>query len=127
MRSNFTIICDNAFTDKEDRLTIIQVFTRINAVKFPALHPRFTIVTNFSPEKTDLKKEFNHAVVITNPDGKEIIKAKTPSWVVNDIGKDFQFIHYFTGIIFEKEGRYTINITINNESKNIKYLDVSKE
>ena len=67
MKLRFAIVCDNAFTDSQGRLSIVQTFDNISAPGFPAIHPRISIVTSYILEKSDDKsREYKQILKIVN-------------------------------------------------------------
>lgn len=116
MKLNFAIICDNAFTDSRDRLNIIQTLDTIIAPDFPAIHPRLTIVTNFSVEKKDDRnKEYIQAVIIKHKNEEtKLAELKTKNKLKKGIN-NLQFIAYFVGLKFHEEGLHDVIIKLNDK------------
>lgn len=124
MKLNFAIICDNAFIDKEGRLTVVQTFNIIKSQSFPAIHPRLTVVTNYSSDNDDPTQELEHLVRILDPDGKEISNLVIKR---EGVKKETQFISYFSGLPFEKPGIYKVEILLNNENQKTLPLPLQTE
>lgn len=122
MKLNFAIICDNAFTDQNNRLSIIQTFEEIYADKFPAIQTRLTVVTSYKREPNEkILSNLNNVTRIKDPNGKTIAEVKvnaSPSQGNN------QFISYFNGLPFTQEGIYLIEIILNDQSKATLQLQV---
>ncbi len=121
MKLGFAIICDNAFTDGDGRLNIVQTFDTLRASSFPAIHPRLTVVTNFELEKEDSKsKEYTQKTVIKQRDtGKEIASAQGATKPSGEETRSIQFISYFIGLPLDllpgkKDGFYDVEIDIEN-------------
>lgn len=115
MNLNFAIICEHAFVDGGGRLSTIQAFDTITANKFPATHPKLTVVTNYSPEKDDSAKEINQQIEIVNPDGKKIATLTQP--ILPPGGQNIQLISYFLNTSLEKAGVYKVKIIFDKEIK----------
>ncbi len=52
LKVNFFHVCETAIIENQTgNMSIIGIFTNINAQKFPALHPQMTLVANFEADK----------------------------------------------------------------------------
>ena len=103
MKLNFAIMCDNAFTDQQGRLNIIQTFEGLVSPEFPVVYPRLTIVTNYSGEKDDvIGQDYNQLLSIKNKSDKEITKVnlKVP---YNGLQNNIQLISYIEGLPFKED------------------------
>lgn len=123
MKLNFAIICEHAFIDKEERLSIIQTFNIIKSLNFPTSHPRLTIVTNYSPENKDINEKQFQLVSIFNPDGTRIAEIS-----LEFVGTktEAQTISYFYNLPLNQEGKYIIKIDLNEKLVKELSLDVNK-
>ena len=115
MKLNFAIVCDNAFVDQNNRLSIIQTFNNIFAENFPAVHTRLTIVSSFSKEDKDtVKQEVRNFTKIIDPNGKQIAESVVEARVAPDAT---QFISYFNGLLLKEPGDYLIKIILENDNE----------
>ncbi len=124
MKLNFAIICDNAFVDKSNRLSIIQTFEEIYANKFPAIQTRLTVVSNYKKESESEEEEISSLKNITrikDPKGNKIAEVVVEAPLAQG---NNQFISYFNGIPIAQEGIYLIEIYLNNELKTTLQLHV---
>lgn len=121
---NFAIICEHAFIDQGNRLTIIQTFNRIKAKNFPAIHPKITVVANYLSEKKDPDISLHHLVSILSPDGEKITELPIER---QGIDLETQFISYFSGVPFKKVGKYKIRIELNKKFQKELPLEVIQE
>ena len=130
MNLKFAIVCDNAFTDPEGRLNIIQVFDTIFAPNFPAIHPRLSIVTSYSLDKGDNKtEEYKQLLKIVNTKtGKEMFKLERA--IKPNAGRDsyVQYIANIVGVTFPNEGRYEVLTQLNEKDfGTVASISVNKE
>jgi hypothetical protein len=107
MKLNFLHICENAFVDKKERLSVINIFEGISSEGFPAVSSRFSIVTNISGEL----KKYEQKIEIISPKGKKIMEVRKG---VETKGIS-NFIANLTNIVFPEAGEYKIKIYINEE------------
>lgn len=114
MKLNFAILCDNAFTDKEGRLNVIQKFERIYTDRLPTTYPRVTVVTNFFINEEERDKEYIQTLEIKK-DGSSDIILTTNQISVTPIGDvDYiNYINYINALTFDSDGVYKIFIKIN--------------
>ena len=120
---SFAIICEHAFIDQGNRLTIIQTFDEIKAKNFPAIHPKLAVVTNYISDERDPEKNIDHLVIISDPDGEKIADLPIKR---TGIEKKTQFISYFNDLPLKKPGTYNIEIKHNGNTVETLPLEVTK-
>jgi len=114
MKLNFTIICDNAFTDQQGRLNIIQIFEHISSKSYPATYPRMVIVTNYSVTEEEKNKEYIQILEITERKTKKVLSTTNPiSIVPTENVNNMNYLCYFNGLTFTDPGDYDVTIKIN--------------
>jgi hypothetical protein len=120
---NFAILCETAFVDKEEKLSIIQTFNTINAEDTPILYPKMVVVTNYQFDKDYDDFQFNQLVNIRDPQDKVI--AELP---INRKGakESTQFLSFFHGVEFKKFGTYDIEILLGKKLIKTLHLEVKK-
>jgi hypothetical protein len=104
---NFLITCQNAFLAAgTNNLNLINIFSAINADKFPFMYPRFALVVNM-----DIDKPGDHTLntKVVTPDGRELAKTALP---VKVSGTNFQVIANFEGMRFEAPGTYELKVDL---------------
>jgi hypothetical protein len=109
-------LCDAA-TDYGGRLNLLGTFDSIRAKQFPASHPHCAVALRLRFERIE---EGNHPVRIgiVNEDGKAIgpnidgsIAIKVPPYVLSVCAN---MVVNINGITFDKPGRYSIDLAIDN-------------
>lgn len=101
---NFVIICDMAFITKEtDNLNLIGVFENIVASSFPAIHPRFSVVTNIEAEENT-----EHDILLVVKKGEDEIIRTSGSF----IGIKHRWICDFVNFRFPEAGEYIFEISL---------------
>ena len=104
---NFGIVCDLAFFSR-DKTNIIGVFKNINGANFPAVHPRFSIVTEIQGKKSQYKQ----SLILRKKDAiEEIARIDKNINIIEDNGKAM-FIGDFLMIRFPEPGEYAIDVKI---------------
>lgn len=107
IKLNFLHICENAFTDEKGRLSVINIFDEIRSKGLPAIHSRFSIVSNISGEL----REYKQKIKIISPSNKEIVGVEGD---IKTTGKN-NFIVNFLNVVFPEIGKYQIQIFVNDE------------
>jgi len=107
IEKNFIILCDNASL-KDKKLSIEGVFDAIYAPSFPATHKTMYIVSHFEIDPGSYNEKF----VITRPDGTKFTSQEFPFEAEKS---RHQFIQQLNNLALTKEGKYTVEIYINNE------------
>jgi hypothetical protein len=97
----FLLVCESAFLSQGSAsLNLINIFDSIGASKFPAVHPKFCIVssikTNMGPHELRLIIKKNN-IIIAEPR-------------VNFIGESHRWINTLVGIAFPEAGVYPIEL-----------------
>jgi len=114
MKLNYALTCDNAFTDESGRINIIQTFENIKASDVPAIHPKFTVITNYLFENDSEKgQEYTQLIELFFHDSNEMIASLSTKATPPSASTSINFIGYFVGIKFEKYGIYDIKIKLN--------------
>lgn len=107
IKTNFILTCQNAFLSAgTNNLNLINIFTNINADKFPFTYGRFALVANI-----DVDEPGQHTLntVVVGPDGKEMAKTSLP---VNVGGPNFQVIANFENMQFSAPGTYALKVDL---------------
>jgi hypothetical protein len=111
---NFLHVCENAFFSDDKKLNIIGIFEIINAPGFPAIHPRFSIVLNFSGDIAKSTPFF----IILSPDGsKELVKVQINknTFPNQDLKKNNNLILNFMGFSFQTSGKYRLILKVDDQ------------
>lgn len=111
--NNFFIVCETAFTDKASgNLSIINIFENINSASFPAMHPKFTAIVNFSVPKP---KEIHCFVVLKDPKGVDMLKSQEYIVTTTMENQKVQILNGFVGTVFKEPGTHRITLLVNDE------------
>lgn len=114
---NFLIVCESAFlADISKNLNLINVFDTISTNGFPASHPKFSVATSFETTSGSHKE-----TLIIKKGIIEIIKTEN-----SFVGDKHRWINNLFNIKFPEEGRYEVNLYIDNTLIGSTYLDLIK-
>lgn len=107
----FAHICENVFISEGSKsLNIIGIFENIGAQNFPAVHPKFAVVTAIQGDIGN----YQQALIITSQQtGQEISRLVGQSNIISQNGKAI-FMGNFIMLTFPLRGKYLINVLINN-------------
>ncbi len=117
IEKNFFILCENAVLDKNNRVTIVNIYDIVNSVNIPAVLHQFTLAANFkvSREKREtLPSKVEVLVSVFAPSGKKIFDSPRQEREI-DIKKDTQNIGILAsiqGITLPEFGIYTIKLLV---------------
>lgn len=103
-------------TAESGNLNIIGIFENISAQKFPAIHPRFSIVAEV---ETD---EGLHTISLSVKRGEKEMGRMEKTFP----GKRHRWIHNFVGYSFEEEGEYKFEIYVDKSLLGSKTISVLK-
>lgn len=109
---NYILICDQAFSDEKNKLSIIGMFDRIQSKNVPAIHPKFSIVVNTTG---DLNSSHLEKIEIINLQDNLPVAS-----IENTMDFKGSNIHNFLGnfinTLFPNFGRYWIKVSIDGKT-----------
>ncbi|MFZ2152971.1 MAG: hypothetical protein WAV41_02835 [Microgenomates group bacterium] len=113
-------ICDNAFTDQNGQLTIVQTFNQIFIAKVGIPQPRLTIAVTYqlNNELPNPKFTGNFDAKILDPSGKIIAPISVPKNGIKEGETEMNFIAYFVNLPLNYFGEYKIIVS---------FLDISND
>ncbi len=104
---NFAHVCDQVILAQgTNNVTLVNIFNEIQTKEFPAMHPRFSFISNTSGPKG----KYNEEVEIVDPDGN-VIATSQGEIVFSGSGPN-NFIVNFINFIFKKQGKYSVRVKI---------------
>lgn len=119
MKLDFAVLCDYALVDQYGKLSVLGIFQHIWVGQFPAVHPRLHLVLRLRGKRTEVGE---HRVMIRLRDdhGAEVLSgngtvtfAEPPAGVTEvEAGAVLVF-----DVPFHHAGRYTFDITVDNEQQ----------
>lgn len=101
-------VCENAFFDENQKMSVIQIYEGINAYDLPALHPKMSIVTSIIGDSGDKSIE----VSVISPSGKIVANLKKEGFLNKD--RMLNFVANFIGVMFDETGPHKVIIKVNN-------------
>lgn len=120
IKTNFILTCQNAFLSAgTNNLNLINIFTNINADRFPFTYGRFALVANIDIDATG---EHSLNTVVISPDGTELAKTTLP---VNVAGPNFQVIANFENMQFKTPGTYELKVDVDGTPVGSRSLKVN--
>lgn len=111
---NFTILCDDVRQEIGGKLSLMGLFENIYATKFPAMHPRLAVIT----EWTEGKGEFSVAMKILSPDRKTVLRETASRITLNGVGFRHRDVSVHLNIEFKTPGTYWVENYLDNEMIN---------
>ncbi|HOD36418.1 MAG TPA: hypothetical protein PLR20_14540 [Syntrophales bacterium] len=108
----FLLCSDEVIIDKSNKLSIIGIFNIINSQKFPAAHPKFSIVTRWSGGEGVFKIRTR----LLDSEKKEVSVSPEHELNFQSVDRNHDEIVTLVGFVFEKAGTYTIEAILNDET-----------
>lgn len=107
IKLNFIHVCDNAFVSNDgNKLNIIGIFENIHSESYPAIHPKFSIVTGISA----LAGSHNIDIKIFKDEESDPITNVGGTIKIPEQESGGNFIANFIGVVFSEKGRYRIKV-----------------
>mgnify|MGYP001560239814 CR=1 FL=1 len=107
-------VCENALVSLDGKLSLINIFTEITSKGFPAINPKFTILTSIM----GTVGPHTEIIEIISPDGSSIAKVEGPADINGPGGNNF--LANFINVAFPAEGKYWIKISVDDNPLNKK-------
>jgi hypothetical protein len=108
---SFTIICDDVRQEMGGKLSLMGLFENIYATKFPAIHPRLAVVTEWS----EGKGEFDAKMRLIAPDRKTVLRETSSKIKLNEVNFRHRDVSVHLNINFTEPGTYWIENLVDNE------------
>jgi Family of unknown function (DUF6941) len=108
---SFTIICDDVRQEMGGKLSLMGLFENIYSTKFPAIHPRLAVVTEWS----EGKGEFDAKMRLIAPDRKTVLRETSSRIKLNDVNFRHRDVSVHLNINFKEPGTYWIENLVDNE------------
>jgi len=108
---NFTIICDDVRQEVGGKISLMGLFENIYATKFPAIHPRLAIMTEWS----EGKGEFAVKTRLLSPDRKTVVRETVSRIKLNDANFRHRDVSLHLNIDFKVPGTYWIENYLDEE------------
>lgn len=108
---SFTIICDDVRQEMGGKISLMGLFENIYATKFPAIHPRLAVVTEWS----EGKGEFELKTRLLAPDRNAVLRETLSKMKLHDVNFRHRDVSLHLNIEFREPGTYWIENLIDNE------------
>jgi hypothetical protein len=113
------VLCDSA-NELKGKLSINGVFEGYNSSKFPYICPAFTVAIRLRYTHLEVGKH-KLKILILDEDGKEVVSPITCDFSIKMPGNistgTGNFLPTLKGILFPKQGEYSVHLEIDGEEK----------
>ncbi len=110
----FTIICDDVRQEVGGKVSLMGLFENIYAVKFPAVHPRLAVITEWS----EGAGEFQIRTRLLSPDRKTVLRETTSKIMLNGVQSRHRDVSVHLNVEFKAAGTYWIENLLDGELVN---------
>lgn len=119
MNVNFALLCDYALLSADGKVSLLGVFTRINAAQLPTVLPRAYFVFELGLDYTEMGKPFEVRVECVDADGSPVLKTRNEI-TVQGTGKPgdkptVPQILQLPPLQFKRDGSYDINVFVGTD------------
>ena len=123
IKINYFMMGEAALIDKETgNLSIINIFENINSTVFPAKHPKFTVVANF----TAARPENLRCHIDLDIPGSGRVKGQDFSFNTESDNQKIQIINNFVDVVFAEEGMGKVILAVNDKDVSSIDLNIKK-
>jgi hypothetical protein len=111
---SFTIICDDVRQEVGGKVSLMGLFENIYAVKFPAIHPRLAVVTEWS----DGAGEYEIKTRLLSPDRKTALRETASRITLSGVNYRHRDVSVHLNVEFKAPGTYWIENLLDDELMN---------
>lgn len=108
---HFTIICDDIRQETGGKISLMGLFENIYATKFPVIHPRLVIIS----EWIEGKGEFDVKTQILSTDRKTVVRQSLTKIKLNEVNFRHRNVSIHLNINFDSPGTYWIENFLDDE------------
>ncbi|MEC4675662.1 MAG: hypothetical protein VST72_01890 [Nitrospirota bacterium] len=108
---HFTIICDDIRQETGGKISLMGLFENIYATKFPVIHPRLAIIS----EWIEGKGEFDVKTQILSTDRKTVVRQSLTKIKLNEVNFRHRNVSIHLNINFDSPGTYWIENFLDDE------------
>lgn len=108
---SFTIICDDVRQETGGKISLMGLFENIYAAKFPAIHPRLAVVTEWS----EGKGEFAVKMRLIAPDRKTVLRETQSKMKLTDVNFRHRDVSLHLNVELKEPGTYWIENLVDDE------------
>jgi hypothetical protein len=117
---SFTIICDDVRQETGGKLSLMGLFENVYATKFPAIHPRLAVLTEWSGGQG----EFIIRMRILAPDRKTVIRETSSKMMLNGVNYRHRDVSVHLNVELKAPGTYWVENFLDDEMMNSMPLNV---
>jgi len=117
---SFTIICDDVRQETGGKLSLMGLFENVYATKFPAIHPRLAVLSEWSGGQG----EFKIRMRILAPDRKTVIRETSSKMTLNGINYRHRDVSVHLNVELKAPGTYWVENFLDDEMMNSIPLNV---
>lgn len=114
IKLNYAHLCDLAFLSQGGKANVIGIFKVIYSNQFPAIHPKFSVITSLTLDNL-IGKHQQNLKIVEEEDGKKIGPIIDFNFEVNNKKQEVNLISDIVNIAFEKPGKYSLKIILDNK------------
>lgn len=108
----FSILCDDVRREDNGKFMFIGLFETIGGAKLPLRHPQFHIANRWCKGVGPFKERIR---VVEEETGKRLVESKELTFELNGLEHSHTSINRFAGILFERSGKYFVEVLLNEE------------
>ena len=120
MDVTFAHLCDYATISRENKLSVLGIFSQINALEIPFVHPQAYLAFEVEADYAEIGKPFRIEIEIVGDEGVKIFRAEAELTLQSsptqpkpvDRPRSEQILP-ITGLNLKRAGTYDINLFIN--------------
>lgn len=108
----FSVMCDDVRREDNGKFILLGLFEAINAHKFPAKHAAMFVANRWCKGQGNFTQKIR---ILNSKDNSVIFQTDDQPFSLTDIDSHHTLISKFNNIIFPIEGKYWVEVLLDNE------------
>jgi hypothetical protein len=108
----FSVVCDDVRREDNGKFMLLGIFEAINAREFPATHYALFVANRWCKGEGSFTQKIR---IISTMDKKIVFQTEDQRFELASIDTHHTIISRFNNLVFERPGKYWVEVFLNNE------------
>ena len=108
----FSVVCDDVRREDNGKFMLLGIFEAINAKEFPARHHTLFVANRWCKGEGSFTQKIR---MVDTDTKKTVFQTDDQPFQLADIDTHHTIISRFNNLLFEKPGKYWVEVFLNNE------------
>ena len=108
----FSVLCDDVRREDNGKFMLLGLFEAINSVKFPATHGAMFVANRWCKGEGEFTQKIR---ILSAEDKSAVFQTDDQPFTLQDIDSHHTLISKFNNLVFQKPGKYWVEVLLDNE------------